>query len=54
MVFGDRMALTIKEFGRRVVITVNRGKVKVSANKKKITITYLDDENRGKKIRKSK
>jgi hypothetical protein len=54
MARNDRMSLNIKEFGRKVVITVNRGQIKELPKAKKITILYFDDENRNKKLKKSK
>jgi len=52
--YGDRMYLSIKEFGRRVVITLNRGRIKELPKVKKITILYPDDETSGSKLQKSK
>ena len=54
MAYGDRMALSIKEFGRKVVITLNRGRIKELPKAKKITILYPDDETRGSKLQKLK
>jgi hypothetical protein len=47
MAYGDRMTLEIKDFGRKVVISVSRGKI-VCRNNKKATITYSDSPVRGK------
>jgi hypothetical protein len=54
MAYGDRMALSIKEFGRKVVITVNRGHIKELPKARKITILYPDDETRNRKLQKPK
>ena len=51
MGYGDRMALVVKDFGRHVVIDIQRGKTKLSKNGKRLTISYDDGPNRGKKIR---
>ena len=51
MAFGDRLTLSIKDFGRRVVIEAKRGKgIELSEDKKTATIHYDDDENRGKRL----
>lgn len=51
MAFGDRLILSIKDFGRRVVIEAKRGKeIELSEDKKTATIRYDDDENRGKRL----
>lgn len=42
MAYGDRMTLEIKDFGRKVVIQVKRGKTEVSKHGKKVTISYHD------------
>jgi hypothetical protein len=47
MAYGDRFTLSIKDFGRRVLITVNRGKIVSSKNRKMATITYVDSPVRG-------
>ncbi len=46
MAYGDRMALEVKEFGRKIVVEVKRGKAKLSKNGKKLTITYHDAQAR--------
>jgi hypothetical protein len=51
MAYGDRMTIGIKDFGRKVVIEVQRGKIK-QVNTRKVTIDYPDDENRNKKLKK--
>ena len=47
--YGDRFSLTVKNFGRQVVIEVNRGTAKCSLDGKRVTITYKDS-----KVRKAK
>jgi hypothetical protein len=42
------MTLQIKDFGEKVVITLNRGKIRELPKAKKITILYPDDETRNK------
>jgi hypothetical protein len=42
MAYGDRFSMQIKDFGRKVVITVNRGVAKCSDDGKLVTITYKD------------
>ena len=42
MPYGDRFSLTVKEFGRKIVIELNRGKAKLSEDGKTVTITYRD------------
>jgi hypothetical protein len=44
--YNDRFRLTVKEFGRIVVIDLNRGKAVCSDDGKTVTIEYEDDENR--------
>jgi hypothetical protein len=46
MAYNDRFRMTVKEFGREIVIELNRGKAKVSKDKKTITITYKDSPTR--------
>jgi hypothetical protein len=53
MAYGDRMTISIKDFGRKVVIEAKRGKIKLNKSARKATIDYLDDENRNKPIRKN-
>jgi hypothetical protein len=48
MAHGDRLKLEIKNFGEKVVIVVNRGKIECSPNNKKATITYTDSKIRGR------
>ena len=43
----DRLTLTVKEFGRKVVIAIVRGKMECSKDGKKMTITYTDSPVRG-------
>jgi hypothetical protein len=47
MPYGDRFSLTVKDFGRKIVIKVNRGKAEVSDNGKLVTIEYKDSNVRG-------
>jgi hypothetical protein len=42
MGYDDRFRLIVKEFGRKIVIELNRGKAKLSEDGKTITITYRD------------
>jgi hypothetical protein len=53
MEYKDRFRMTVKEFGREIVIELNRGKAKISKDKKTVTITYKDSPTRkasGKEI----
>jgi len=47
MAYGDRFSMEVKNFGRRVVIKVNRGTAKCSNDGKRVTITYKDSMVRG-------
>jgi hypothetical protein len=47
MAYGDRFNLSVKDFGRKVLITVNRGKIVSSRDGKTATITYTDSPVRG-------
>jgi len=40
--YADRFSLTVKDFGRKVTIKVNRGRAVCSQNGKLVTITYKD------------
>jgi hypothetical protein len=42
MNYNDRFRMIVKEFGREIVIELNRGKAKVSPDGKTVTITYRD------------
>jgi hypothetical protein len=42
MAYNDRFRMVVKEFGREIVIELNRGKAEVSDDKKTVTITYPD------------
>ena len=44
--YNDRFRLTVKEFGRLIVIDLNRGIAKCTDGGKKVTIRYEDDETR--------
>jgi hypothetical protein len=44
--YKDRLTLAVKDFGRKVVIKVNRGKAVCSQNGKLVTITYKDSPTR--------
>jgi|GEM_PF-5665606 len=46
MAYGDRFTLTVKDFGRKVEIKVNRGTAVCTQNGKKVTITYKDSPTR--------
>ena len=46
MDFNDRFRMTVKEFGRRIVIELNRGTATVSDDKKTVTINYNDSPTR--------
>ncbi len=50
MAFGDRLNISIKDFGRRVVITARRGTIELSDDRKTATVNYRDDETRRKKL----
>ena len=45
--YGDRLTLAIKDFGRKVVIKVNRGHAECSERGRLVTITYRDSPLRG-------
>ena len=47
MPYGDRFTLAVKDFGRKVIIKVNRGYAEVSEGGKLVTITYKDSKVRG-------
>jgi len=47
MAYGDRFTLAVKDFGRKVVVKVNRGCAEVSKDGKLVTITYEDSPVRG-------
>jgi hypothetical protein len=42
MAYGDRMTISIKDFGRKVEIGVKRGKILELPKAKKITVLYAD------------
>jgi hypothetical protein len=44
--YNDRFKMTVKEFGRIVIIEVNRGKVKFGPDGKTVVITYRDSPTR--------
>ena len=46
MDYNDRFRMTVKEFGREIVIELNRGKAKISDDKKTVIITYTDSKTR--------
>jgi hypothetical protein len=46
MDYNDRFKMTVKEFGRVILIELNRGKAKVSKDGKTVTITYNDSKTR--------
>ena len=54
MAYGDRLTISIKDFGKRVVIEAKRGKIELDKKdpKHRATINYKDDENRNKKLKK--
>lgn len=47
MAYGGRFTLSVKDFGRKVLITFNRGKIVASKDHKTATITYTDSPVRG-------
>ena len=56
MAYGDRMTIGIRDFGRKVEITVRRGKIVEAPELKKITVVYADDPTRipkGRRVPKS-
>ena len=52
MVYTDRFRMTVKDFGREILIELNRGTAKLSDDGKKIIINYADSPTR--KIAKAK
>jgi hypothetical protein len=46
MAYEDRFRMTVRNFGRKVVIEVNRGRAVASADGKVVTITYRDSATR--------
>jgi len=46
MEYNDRFKMTVKEFGREILIELNRGKAKVSDDGKTVTIKYKDSPTR--------
>jgi hypothetical protein len=52
MAYSDRFTLTVKDFGRKVVISTNRGRIVTSNRGMTATITYKDSPVRG--LRKSR
>ena len=46
MAYDDRFRLLVREFGRKTVIELNRGKAEVSEDQKTVTITYPDSQTR--------
>ena len=42
MPYGDRFTLAVKDFGRKVIIKINRGKAVCGQRGKLVTITYKD------------
>jgi hypothetical protein len=51
MDYNDRFRMIVKEFGRQIVIELNRGRAKVSPDGKTVTITYRDSPTRKAKIK---
>jgi len=47
MAHGDRFTLSVKRFGRKVIIKVNRGRITPSEDGTTATITYRDSPVRG-------
>lgn len=47
MNYNDRFRMTVKEFGREIIIELNRGKAEVSDDQKTVTIRYTDSRLRG-------
>ena|ERR1039458_3337971 len=46
MAYTDRFRMTVKDFGREILIELNRGTAKVSDDGKKIIINYADSPTR--------
>ncbi len=46
MYTGDRLALMIREFGRKVVIDIRLGKADWNEKRKRLTVTYDDSKSR--------
>lgn len=46
MDYNDRFRLTVKEFGREILIQMNRGTAVCSEDGKTVTITYDDGKTR--------
>jgi hypothetical protein len=46
MAYGDRLSITVKDFGRKIVIKVNRGTAVCTQRGKLVTITYKDSPSR--------
>jgi hypothetical protein len=46
MDYKDRFRLTVGDFGRKILIELNRGTAEVSDDKKTVVITYEDSASR--------
>lgn len=46
MAYTDRFRMTVKDFGREILIELNRGTAKLSDDGKKIIINYTDSPTR--------
>jgi len=46
MAYTDRFRMTVKDFGRGILIELNRGTAEVSEDKKKVVIRYDDGQTR--------
>jgi hypothetical protein len=51
MDYNDRFKMTVKEFGRLIVIELNRGVAELSRDRKTVTITYNDSQTRKAKTK---
>jgi hypothetical protein len=54
MAYTDRFRMTVRNFGRQILIEVNRGTAKVSEDGKTVIITYRDAANRKNGLNSSK
>ena len=54
MDYNDRFRITLKEFGREILIELNRGEAEISEDKKTVTIRYKDGATRKAPAKKTK
>jgi hypothetical protein len=52
MKYQDRFRMTVKEFGRVILIELNRGRAVCSEDGQTVTIKYDDDANRKARVAK--